>query len=151
MIEGVCVDRLEPRVDERGRLVELFRRDDPATRDYGQIHVTTLYPGVVKAWHRHRRRADVIAVVAGMARLGLYDERQGSATEGELNQFFLGVHAPMRITIPPGVWFGFKGMGTDEAVIVVLTSQPFDPRDPDEDRLDPLVNEIPFDWDRRDR
>ena len=151
MIAGVLVKNLEVRADERGRFVELVRADEPGLGAFGQVHLTTLYPGVVKAWHRHRHRTDTVCVVSGMARLGLYDAREDSKTKEELNQFFLGVHAPLRITIPPGVWFGFKGIGDGEALMLVHTDQPHDPKDPDEERWDPVVNEIPFDWERRDR
>jgi dTDP-4-dehydrorhamnose 3,5-epimerase len=151
VIDGVSLETLEPRFDERGRLIELFRSDADDCRGYGQVHVATMFPGVVKAWHRHRRRRDVLAVVSGMVRLGLYDDRAGSKTEGELNQFFLGVHNPLRISIPPLVWFGMKGLGSDEALVVVLTDATYDPRDPDEDRIDPEVNDIPFDWDLKHR
>lgn len=148
MIDGVEVRKLEVKADERGRLMVLFHAGDSVP--FGQVHMTTLYPGVVKAWHRHRHRTDSIVVLSGMARLGLYDGREGSRTEAQLNQFFLGVHGPIRITVPPGVWFGMKGLGPEEALVVVMTDRAHDPRDPDEERMDPVVNEIPFDWERRE-
>lgn len=151
MIEGVVIEKVEAKADERGRLVELFRSDSPHAPGFGQVHLTTVYPGVVKAWHRHRDRTDVLYCVAGTIRLGLYDDRPGTSTPGELREFFLGDHGPLRVTIPPGVWFGFKGVGTREALVVVLTDRLNNPRDPDEERLDPQINDIPFDWERRDR
>lgn len=151
MIDGVCAERLEGREDERGRLVELFRSDDPALPGFGQVHLVTVRREAVKGWHRHRERTDAVAVVRGTVRVGLYDDRPGSPTEGEVNEFFLGEHSPMRLVIPPGVWFGFKGLSEGEALVVVLTDRPHEPLDPDEERLDPHVNEIPFDWERRDR
>ncbi|MCU0224423.1 MAG: dTDP-4-dehydrorhamnose 3,5-epimerase family protein [Acidobacteria bacterium] len=151
MIEGVVVRTLEPKTDDRGRVVELFRCDGPAPHVAAQIHLTTVFPGVVKAWHRHRRRTDTLAVVSGLVRLGLYDAREGSKTENELNQFFLGDHAPLAVTVPAGVWFGMKGCGTAESLVIVVTDRPHDPKLPDEDRIDPVLNEIPFDWERRDR
>ncbi len=151
MIDGVVVRTLESNPDERGRLVELFRVDVPGAHLVGQVHMTTLFPGVVKAWHRHRRRTDTLTVVSGLVRLGLYDTREGSKTENELNEFFLGDHGPIAITVPPGVWFGLKGCGTRESLVVVVTDLPNDPRMPDEEHMDPVLNEIPFDWERRDR
>ncbi|MFN7967254.1 MAG: dTDP-4-dehydrorhamnose 3,5-epimerase family protein [Acidobacteriota bacterium] len=151
MIEGVIVTTLEPKADERGRLVELFRRDQPGTGSYGQVHLSTLYPGVVKAWHMHKKRTDSFVCVQGMVRMGLYDDREGSSSQSELNQFFLGDHSPLRVTVPPGVWFGFKSLVAVEALLVVLTDPAHDPRWPDEERWDPIINEIPFDWERRDR
>lgn len=151
MIEGVIVNQLTSHVDERGRLCALFRRDEAGSEQYGQVHLTTLWPGVVKAWHRHKHRRDSLVCVAGTVRLGLYDERADSPTHAELNQFFLGAHSPLRISIPPGVWFGLQALGTEQALVVVLSDQPYDPHRPDEERCDPVVNEIPFDWERRDR
>ncbi|MDH3284882.1 MAG: dTDP-4-dehydrorhamnose 3,5-epimerase family protein [Acidobacteriota bacterium] len=151
MIEGVSVRTLEPVVDERGRLVELYRVDQEEIGAFGQVHMTTIFPGVVKAWHRHTTRTDVITVVAGMIRLGLYDDREGSRTAGELNQFFVGVHNPLRIVVPPRVWFGMKGLGSEESLVTVLTDLPYDSKDPDEERLDPEINDIPFDWDIKHR
>ncbi len=151
MIEGVRIEQVRWKPDERGRLAELFRADEDDLPPFGQVHVTTVLPGAIKGWHRHRRRTDVLAVVSGMVRLGLFDERGESRTRGELMELFLGDHQPLRVTIPPGVWFGLKGYGEKEAIVVVLTDRPRDPKDPDEERWHPVANEIPFDWDRRDR
>jgi dTDP-4-dehydrorhamnose 3,5-epimerase len=151
MIDGVQVERLQCHVDERGRLTELFRADDGLCELFGQVHITTVQPGAIKAWHRHLETTDVIAPVAGTARLGLADDRDGSKTEGQMNEFFLTPLDPMKVLIPPGVWFGLKGVGTQEAVVAVFSDRLYDPKDPDQQRLDPLVNELPFDWDRRDR
>lgn len=150
MIAGVQVRTVEVKPDERGRFAELFRADEDGFPRFGQVHLTAVYPGVVKAWHRHRHRTDVLYAASGMVRLGLYDPRQDSATAGEVNEFFLGDHAPLRITIPPGVWFGFKGVGRREALLVVFTDEPSNAFVPDEERWDPEANEIPFDWERRD-
>lgn len=151
MIDGVRVERLEGHEDERGRLVPLFREDDPAVPRFGQVHLTTVHRGAIKGWRRHRERTDCLAAVRGTVRVGLYDARPGSPTEGEVNEFFIGERSPLRLTIPPGVWFGLKGVGEGEALVVVLTDRAHDALDPDEERLDPHVNEIPFDWERRDR
>lgn len=150
MIAGVSLKPLEPKVDERGRVVELFRADEglPA---FGQVHLATVQPGAVKAWHRHAERTDVFAVIAGTVRVGLFDGRRGSETEGEVNEFFLGTHLPRRLVVPPGVWFGLKGVGVEEALVVVYTDHAYRRLSADEERWDPEVNEIPFDWARRDR
>ncbi len=144
MIEGVEVQEVQPHIDERGRLLELFREP-------GQVILTTVYPGAIKAWHRHARCTDTLVCVSGMIRLGVYDEREGSKTHAQLNEFFLGVHAPLKVRIPAGVWFGFKGIDPGESLVLVHKDQPYDASDPDEDTWDPLINEVPFDWERRDR
>ncbi len=151
MIEGVNTKKLKALPDERGRLMEMLRSDDPIFESFGQVYMTTAYPGVVKAWHFHERQVDHFTVVKGMAKVVLYDNREGSATRGEVNEFFAGEHAPMLIRIPSGVFHGFKNIGVEECIIVNVTSRPYNRESPDEVRVDPHDNDIPYDWSRKER
>ncbi|MBI4042726.1 MAG: dTDP-4-dehydrorhamnose 3,5-epimerase family protein, partial [Deltaproteobacteria bacterium] len=92
LIDGVVIKPLRVIVDERGRLMELLRRDDPFFEEFGQVYMTTAYPGVVKGWHYHKQQADHFAVVKGMIKLVLFDPREESPTKGLINEFFLGIH-----------------------------------------------------------
>jgi dTDP-4-dehydrorhamnose 3,5-epimerase len=137
--------------DERGRLMELVRADDPLFTRFGQVYITVAYPGVVKAWHRHARQTDLLAVVSGMAQIALYDGRDGSPTHGEIAEIHAGVHQPVLVRVPPGVWHGFKCTSPEECVVVNMPSETYDRDNPDEERADPHAGAIPYDWTRRDR
>jgi len=151
MIDGVKVVKLRVLPDERGRLMEMLRSDDPEFIKFGQVYLTTAYPGVVKGWHYHKKQHDAMVVVSGMMKIVLYDRREGSPTHGELNEFIAGVHNPVRIHIPAGVCHGFKCIGADEAVVVNTVTEVYRYDDPDEFRIDPYDNDIPYDWTRKDR
>ena len=57
---------------------------------------------------------------------------------------FVGRANYQLVKIPPGIWNGFKGMGTELAIVANCATIP---HDPDEiDRVDPLKNDIPYDW-----
>lgn len=150
MIDGVTVKNLKVIPDERGRLMEMVRCDDEEFGEFGQVYMTTCYEGVVKGWHYHRKQHDYMSVVSGMLKIVLYDNRDGSPTRGEVNEFFAGIHNPVRVHIPPGVCHGFKCVGGGEAIVVNTVTEPYDYDDPDEFRIDPHVNDIPYDWDRKD-
>src|SRR5919198_5397816 len=94
-IEGVRVKQLRVIPDERGRLMEMLRRDDEIFMEFGQTYLTTLYPGVVKAWHYHERQTDHFVCVRGMIKLALYDERDGSRTHGTVSEYFIGEQNPL--------------------------------------------------------
>ena len=49
LIDGVEARRTKVLSDERGRLGEMMRADDPWFEKFGQVYFTTTYPGVVKA------------------------------------------------------------------------------------------------------
>jgi len=150
MIEGVYVKKLRVIPDERGRLMEILRSDDKLFQKFGQVYMTTTYPGVVKAWHLHRQQTDNIACVQGMIKLALYDPRPESATKGEVNQFYLGVHNPLLIQVPPGVYHGWMCVSQEEAMVINIPTEVYNYEKPDEYRLDPHQNDIPYDWRRKD-
>ena len=100
MIEGVTVKSLRVIPDERGWLMEIIRRDDPFFTRFGQTYLTVVYPGVVKGWHWHREQTDHFCVLKGMAKVVLFDRRDGSPTRGEINEFFLGEKNPQYDSLP---------------------------------------------------
>nr|WP_197281907.1 dTDP-4-dehydrorhamnose 3,5-epimerase family protein [Dethiosulfatarculus sandiegensis] len=150
LIQGVKVKELKVIPDERGRLMEMLRVDDEIFAGFGQVYLTTTNPGVVKAWHLHKQQTDNVVCVAGMIRLGLYDDRKDSPTFGMVNQFFMGVHKPLLVQIPAFVYHGWKCVSQEEALIVNTVTKPYNPENPDEFRLDPHDNHIPLNWERKD-
>ncbi|MBN2397430.1 MAG: dTDP-4-dehydrorhamnose 3,5-epimerase family protein [Deltaproteobacteria bacterium] len=150
MIEGVAIKRLRVIPDERGRLMEILRRDDEVFQGFGQVYMTTAYPGVVKGWHYHKNQSDNMAVVRGTMKIVLYDGRETSPTYKEVNEFFAGEHNPILVHIPPYVYHGFKCVSPEEAIVVNVPTEAYEYDRPDEFRVHPHENDIPYDWGRKD-
>jgi len=149
-IEGVIIKKLKVIPDERGFLMEMMRSDDDFFRKFGQVYLSVAYPGVVKGWHYHKKQTDHFTVVKGMLKVVLYDQREGSPTRGEINEFFVGERNPVLIVIPPMVVHGVKGLGHEPGYLVNVPDQVYDYEKPDEYRIDPHGGEIPYDWGRKD-
>jgi len=150
MIEGVKTKKLKVIPDERGRLMEILRQDDDLFLKFGQVYMTTTFPWVVKAWHMHETQSDNVACVQGMIKLVLYDSREDSSTFKEINQFYLGIHNPMLVQIPSGIYHGWMCLSEEEAVIINIPTEVYDYEHPDEKRLDPKDINIPYEWKRKD-
>lgn len=146
MIDGVKVKGLKVIPDERGRLMEILRNDDDIFRKFGQVYMTTVKPGVVKAWHYHRLQSDNFCCIKGKIRLGLYDSREGSSTFGKTMDMVLSLDDPKLISIPANVYHGFKGVANEESIVINAPTEPYNHANPDEYRVDPYKNDIPFDW-----
>jgi len=131
--------------------MEMLRSDEAMFIKFGQIYLTTAYPGVVKGWHYHKKQIDHFVVVRGMMKIVLYDARQDSPTYREVNEFFIGEHNQMLLQIPNYVYHGFKCISEHEAIVVNCTTEVYSYNDPDEFRVDPHSHEIPYDWGRKDR
>jgi len=146
MIKGVNVKKLKVIPDDRGRLMEILRSDDKIFKKFGQVYMTTAFPGVAKAWHFHKKQDDNFTCVHGTMRLALYDSRKNSPTYGEVNEFTISLDNPMLVTIPKNVYHGFKCVGDIEALVINTPTFPYNPKKPDEYRLDAYDNDIPYDW-----
>ena len=144
MIEGVKVVPLRRVPDERGTIMHMLRATDPHFQRFGEIYFSTVYPGVVKGWHRHREMTLHYAVPFGRIKLVLYDERPGSPTSGELMEVFLGPDNYALAIVPPEVWNGFKGMSEPYAIVANCCTHAHDPSR--SSRLDPFENHIPYSW-----
>lgn len=145
MIKGVIIKPLKVIPDERGIIMRMLRNDDPEYKKFGEIYFSCVYPGVVKGWHLHTKMTLNYAVISGMIKLVLYDERKSSSTYGELVEIFTGENKFELITIPPGVWNGFKGIGTKMSIVANCSDIPHDPKEIK--RKDPVNNElIQYDW-----
>jgi len=145
-IDGVHIKDLKVISDERGWLMEILRCDDEVFTQFGQVYLSTAYLGVVKAWHYHKLQTDNFTCVRGMMKVALYDDREDSPTYKVLMELFAGEKNPILISVPPGVYHGFKAVGAETAYFVSIPTLPYNYEEPDEYRLPPDTEEIPYDW-----
>lgn len=148
MIHGIETRTLQVNADERGHLVEMFRSDwDEFNPNPAMSYYSLTYPGIIRAWHRHTRgQIDYFVCPKGRIKIGVYDDRDDSPTQGELNTFVTGEHSPQLVRVPGDCWHGFKTLGDESALMVNFPTNLYDYDDPDEQRLPHDTDEIPFDW-----
>ena len=144
MIKGVIIIPLKKIPDERGMVMHMLRCDEPHFEKFGEIYFSIAYPGVVKGWHLHKMMTLNYAVVSGMIKLVLYDERGKSPTKGEIQEISLGEENYCLVTIPPMVWNGFKCCGDKPAIVANCATIPHDPLEIV--RIDPFDKKIPYKW-----
>lgn len=150
-IHDVVVKKLITHSDDRGYFREIVRADDHLLRQFGQSSITKTYPGVIKAFHWHKDQDDVWYVVDGMARVVLYDRREGSPTQGVTQVVYAGEDNPVTILIPTGVAHGYQVLGPKPVVLFYHVTQVYDAKHPDEQRIafdDPAIG---FDWSIQNR
>ena len=149
MIESVKVIPLKKICDERGMIMHMLRSDEPHFEKFGEIYFATAYPGAVKGWHEHTKQTQFYAVIKGMIKLVLYDNRPNSPTHKELMEIFTGEGNYQLIKIPAGVINGYKTISTETAIIANCATLP---HEPDEMlRYDPHGDKVPYKWARIDR
>jgi dTDP-4-dehydrorhamnose 3,5-epimerase len=135
-IGGVEILDLKRFVDDGGAFVELGRLTAGAHAAFAgfevkQVNYSEMDPGVIKAFHLHRRQTDVWFVPPGdRMLLILLDCRAGSPTENAVRRMILGDGATRLVRIPPGVAHGVRNLATTRGRLIYFVDTHFSP-DPD--------------------
>jgi len=153
-IQGVEIVDLKRFADDGGSLTELGRLGSGLHAAFAGFEVrqgnySEMDPGVIKAFHVHRRQTDVWFVPPGdKMLLVLVDVRAGSPTEKVVRRLVLGEGAARLVRIPPGVAHGVKNLAASRGRIVYFVDTHFDPAPEacDEGRL-PWDHAGPDVWD----
>lgn len=147
-IEGVMLTELRQISDDRGSVLHMMRSDVPEFTRFGECYFSEVLPGAVKAWKSHRAQTQNLAVPVGRIRMVIYDDREGSATKGQLQELELGrPDAYLRLQIPPGLWYGFSCIGNVPALMANCADLPHDPTESDLRPIDDTG--IPYSWGKK--
>lgn len=150
-ISGVKFKKLARHADERGFFAEIVRDDESVVSKFGQMSVSKTLSGVIKAFHFHKKQDDLWFFSSGNARVVLHDLRKGSKTNGSTETFIMGEDYPSVVLIPAGVAHGYQVLGNEPVTIVYVTTESYDPANPDEERLEWNDKKVGYDWSIKNR
>ena len=145
MIEGVELTSLKIISGDSGDVLHAIKRTESSFQGFGEAYFSTVNQGAIKAWKRHHKMTLNLVVPCGEIKIVLYDDRPDSATNGDINELTLSLQNYQRLTVPPMVWLGFKGLGNGLNMLMNISNIP---HAPDEyDRIDAYKNHIDYQWD----
>lgn len=150
-IIGVIIKELKIYSDDRGFFAEILKAGEKNFKEIKQTSYTETYPGIIKAFHWHKKQWDFWFVARGMAQVVLYDLRKKSSTNGETQVIYAGEDNRVVIAIPPGVAHGYRVLGSKKVGLFYHTTQAYDPQNPDEERIPFDDPKIGFDWSTKNR
>jgi dTDP-4-dehydrorhamnose 3,5-epimerase len=136
-IEGVALVDLTRFTDDGGSFVELARLQQGMAAalpgfECRQVNYSEMDPGVIKAYHLHRRQTDVWFVPPGDKMLVvLLDVRAHARSRGAQRRIVLGDGQARLLRIPPGVAHGVKNLAASRGRIIYFVDAHFSP-DPDQ-------------------
>ena len=151
MIKGIKVKNMKVWSDDRGYLTEIVRESDKLLSNFGQAYVSMTLPGVIKAFHWHKKQDDLWYMISGLAQVVLYDQRKNSKTYKQTDVYFMGDNNRIALLIPKGVVHGYRVLGNQPLMLINFVTQEYNAAKPDEERLsfdDPAIN---FDWTTKNR
>ena len=105
-----------------GDVLHAMKQSDAGYAGFGEAYFSWVSAGAVKAWKRHTRMTMNVLVPVGQVRFVF---RLDSKDEFRVEEIGVGRYA--RITVPPGIWFGFQGLKEPQSLVLNIASIPHDP------------------------
>ena len=136
MLNSIIVTDLNRITVSGGDVLHAMRKDSPGYNGYGEAYFSIIEPSAIKAWKKHSDMTLNLVVPLGMVRFVF--------TDGDGDFFIkeIGEQNFARLTVPPGIWFGFTGLGSGESLILNISNILHDPDEVERRER----HEIPFDW-----
>ncbi len=141
-IEGVILTPLKSILHAKGDVFHAMKRSDTGFNGFGEAYFSTVNCGDVKGWKKHLRMTMNLVVPVGEIRFVIYDDRIESPTKGSFLDVCLSPQNYQRLTVPPGVWMGFKGLGSRINLLLNIADLMHDPEESENISLD----SIPYEW-----
>jgi dTDP-4-dehydrorhamnose 3,5-epimerase len=142
-IDGVVLTPLRVIPMEEGGVFHAIKVNDPGYVDFGEAYFSTIHAGVIKPWKRHFRMTLNLVVINGLVRFVVHDNRPLSPTLGVTAEYRVGLPDNYsRLTIAPGLWMSFQGLGTGTSILLNVADIVHDPTEAERGGKDDFA----FDW-----
>jgi len=125
-----------------GSVFQAMNLNDRGYAGFGEAYFSTVEFGVIRGWKCHKEMTLNLVVPAGSVRFVVYDNRNNSPTFESFQEIVLSKENYNRLTIPPGVWVGFQGIGSDVNLLLNIANIPHDDCEVDHVSLE----SFPYDW-----
>ena len=142
-IEGVIITPLRQIHHPKGDVLHCMKKSDPGFVGFGEAYFSTIKPGEIKGWKKHKKMTLNITAPVGKIMFVIFDDRKRSSSRGDFTAIEISVHNYQRVTVAPGLWHAFKGKSRETSLILNIADMVHDPNEIARRDLD----QIEFNWD----
>ena len=121
-----------------GDVLHALKKTDAGFDSFGEIYFSWVEQGAIKAWKYHKRMTLNLVVPVGEVSFVFHLTNQKNSFRTEN----IGEERYVRLTVPPGIWFGFQGIALGRSLLMNLADIEHDP----EEVLNKPVSNFFYDW-----
>ncbi len=122
--------------NDKGPIMHALKISDNGYSKLGEIYFSEIFYGKTKGWKRHKNMTMNLVVPEGLVKFVFYDSNIDYFQEYEI-----GTSNYLRLTVPPGLWFAFKGLGKKNLVMNISDIE-HDPLESENKN----ISEIYYNW-----
>ena len=142
MLSGMIKTNLDIIEQDSGSVYHVLKNTDKGFKQFGEIYFSSVKKDIIKAWKLHKEMTLNLTVPVGKIQFCFYDVREQSDTFNEKFKIVLSQNPYIRLTVPPGIWFGFQGVSDGLNLICNVADLPHNPNE----MLRKVINDIEMDW-----
>ena len=135
-LDNIFVTSLKRIAVSGGDVLHAMKKSDSGYMGFGEAYLSLVEFGAVKAWKRHLQMTLNLIVPVGRVRFVFVD------STGSVKEVIAGEDHYVRLTVPPGIWFGFQGISEGAAVLLNIANIEHSPEEIERKEL----NEFEYDW-----
>ena len=119
MISDLIITDLKIIPNPKGEIKHIIKTSDPGFKTFGEAYLSKVFHGDIKAWKKHFRMTSNLVCLEGEIRIVVLDLIEGNIAMSSFVEILLSHENYKRITIPPGLWYGFQGVGENNLLMNV--------------------------------
>jgi dTDP-4-dehydrorhamnose 3,5-epimerase len=104
----------------KGDVMHVMKKKDDGCKDFSEAYFSWISNKSIKAWKYHSRMTMNLVVPFGQVRFVFYKKNKYGYEEFQVEE--IGVRRYARLTVPPGLWFGFKGLYSPKSLILNISN-----------------------------
>ena len=139
MVSGVLITPLRRIENPKGDIYHAMKLSSDGYVKFGEAYFSSIHMGVIKGWKRHLEATLNLVVILGSIKFVVYD-----SSAKEFFEIILGPNNYARLTVEPGLWVAFEGLGERENMLLNISSLEHDPEEAE--NID--LSKIYYLWDK---
>ena len=137
ILNKIKIQRLEIIKITAGNIMRILKKKNLTKGGFGEAYFSKIKFRSIKAWKYHKKMFLNLTVPVGKVKFVFYSEK-----DNRFRVIEIGEKKYSRITVPPKIWFGFKGIGKSESIILNITNIEHNPKE----IIRRKKNQINFKW-----
>jgi dTDP-4-dehydrorhamnose 3,5-epimerase len=139
-LKNIFLTPLSRIITPDGDVCHAMKQSDSGYSGFGEAYFSWIGLGKVKAWKRHTRMILNLVVPVGSVRFVFCTHNTSGLPEYRVET--IGIDRAMRVTVPPGVWFGFQGIKEEQSLVLNIANIEHDPNEVE--RIN--VHQLNYNW-----
>ena len=115
-LSKVIISQLKRIKVNGGDVLHALKKTDIGFNSFGEAYFSIIDYNQIKCWKRHNKMTMNIVVPIGKVKFVFYYE-----STKDFDVFEIGENNYFRLTVPPGIWFGFMGLSKGNNLVLNIS------------------------------